>query len=181
MPNSEKQAFQKYADQVVAWLVELGYTHCFFVAGGNIMHLLDGVRRTMTCIPVVHEVSAGIAAEYFNESNSKNKAFALVTAGPGVSNIITAMSGAWLESRDLLVIAGQVKSTDLASGGIRQRGIQEIDGIGITHAVSKTALQVQSPITKTKFIETVSLGSTGRPGPIFIEFCLDAQGAPPIV
>ena len=54
MPNSEKQAFQKYADQVVAWLVELGYTHCFFVAGGNIMHLLDGVRRTMTCIPVVH-------------------------------------------------------------------------------------------------------------------------------
>ena len=181
MPNSEKQAFQKYADQVVAWLVELGYTHCFFVAGGNIMHLLDGVRRTMTCIPVVHEVSAGIAAEYFNESNSKNKAFALVTAGPGVSNIITAMSGAWLESRELLVIAGQVKSTDLASGGIRQRGIQEIDGIGITHAVSKTALQVQSPITKTKFVETVNLGSTGRPGPIFIEFCLDAQGAPPII
>ena len=181
MPNVEKPAFQKYADQVVAWLVELGYTHCFFVAGGNIMHLLDGVRRTMTCIPVVHEVSAGIAAEYFNESNSKHKAFALVTAGPGVSNIVTAMSGAWLESRELLVIAGQVKSTDLASGGIRQRGIQEIDGIGITQAVSKVALQVQSPIAKNKFVETVNLGITGRPGPVFIEFCLDAQGAPPIV
>ena len=181
MPNVEKPAFQKYADQVVAWLVELGYTHCFFVAGGNIMHLLDGVRRTMTCIPVVHEVSAGIAAEYFNESNSKHKAFALVTAGPGVSNIVTAMSGAWLESRELLVIAGQVKSTDLASGGIRQRGIQEIDGIGITQAVSKVVLQVQSPIAKNKFVETVNLGITGRPGPVFIEFCLDAQGAPPIV
>jgi len=181
VPNVEKPIFQKYADQVVAWLVEMGYTHCFFVAGGNIMHLLDGVRRTMTCIPVVHEVSAGIAAEYFNESNSDKKAFALVTAGPGVSNIITAMSGAWLESRELLVIAGQVKSTDLASGGIRQRGIQEIDGIGITQAVSKVALQVQSPIAKNKFVETVNLGITGRPGPVFIEFCLDAQGAPPIV
>ena len=34
---------KKYAEQMVDWLVELGYTHCFFVAGGNIMHLLDAV------------------------------------------------------------------------------------------------------------------------------------------
>jgi thiamine pyrophosphate-dependent acetolactate synthase large subunit-like protein len=44
-PNVEQH--QKHADQVVSWLAELGYTHCFFVAGGNIMHLLDGVRRKM--------------------------------------------------------------------------------------------------------------------------------------
>ena len=58
----------KYADLVVEWLEAEGYTHCFFVAGGNIMHLLDGVRRRLTCIPFVHEVAAGIAAEYFNEA-----------------------------------------------------------------------------------------------------------------
>ena len=67
----------KYADLVVEWLEEEGYTHCFFVAGGNIMHLLDGVRRRLTCIPFVHEVAAGIAAEYFNETSSEGKAFAL--------------------------------------------------------------------------------------------------------
>ena len=55
-----------HADQVMSWLNELGYTHCFFVAGGNIMHLLDGARTRFTCVPVVHEVAAGIAAEYFN-------------------------------------------------------------------------------------------------------------------
>ena len=93
------------------------------------MHLLDGARTRFTCIPVVHEVAAGIAVEYFNEANGTGRAFAMVTAGPGVSNIITAMSGAWLESRELLVIAGQVKSQDLATGGVRQRGIQEIDGV----------------------------------------------------
>lgn len=179
MTEPDVEHYQKYADQVVSWLAELGYTHCFFVAGGNIMHLLDGVRCKMRCIPFVHEVSAAIAAEYFNESNGNGRAFALVTAGPGVSNVITAMSGAWLESRELLVLAGQVKSTDLATNGIRQRGIQEIDGVGLTKTISKSSIQARIPISKTEFFQTVLLGKHGRPGPIFIEFCLDAQGAPP--
>ena len=171
----------KYAEQLTDWLVELGYTHCFFVAGGNIMHLLDGARTRFTCIPVVHEVAAGIAVEYFNEANGTGRAFAMVTAGPGVSNIITAMSGAWLESRELLVIAGQVKSQDLATGGVRQRGIQEIDGVGLAKPVAKCAVQLQAPIPKQEFIDLVNAGSSDRPGPVFIELCLDTQGAPPLL
>lgn len=170
----------KYAEQVTDWLVELGYTHCFFVAGGNIMHLLDGARTRFSCIPVVHEVAAGIAVEYFNESNGKGKAFALVTAGPGVSNIVTAMGGAWLESRELLVLAGQVKSEDLATNGVRQRGIQEIDGIGLTKAVSKKSVQLVKPLQKSDFVALVRNGYEGRPGPIFLEFCLDVQGMAPV-
>ncbi|MSZ11799.1 MAG: thiamine pyrophosphate-binding protein [Actinobacteria bacterium] len=170
----------KYAEQLTNWLVELGYTHCFFVAGGNIMHLLDGARTRFTCVPVVHEVAAGIAAEYFNEADGKGRAFALVTAGPGVSNILTAMGGAWLESRELLVIAGQVKSEDLASNGVRQRGIQEIDGVGLAAPVAKRSVQMKTPMSKSDFFSVVNEGVTERPGPIFIELCLDAQGAPPV-
>jgi acetolactate synthase-1/2/3 large subunit len=170
----------KYAEQLTDWLVELGYTHCFFVAGGNIMHLLDGARTRFTCVPVVHEVAAGIAAEYFNESGGSGRAFAMVTAGPGVSNIITAMGGAWLESRELLVIAGQVKSEDLASNGVRQRGIQEIDGVGLAAPVAKCSVQMKTPMPKADFCSMVNAGVTDRPGPIFIELCLDAQGAPPV-
>ena len=173
-------AASKYAEQLTDWLVELGYTHCFFVAGGNIMHLLDGARTRFTCVPVVHEVAAGIAVEYFNEAGGKGRAFAMVTAGPGVSNIITAMSGAWLESRELLVIAGQVKSEDLATGGGRQRGIQEIDGVGLAAPVAKHSVQMKKPMPKAEFVSLVNAGSTGRPGPVFIELCLDAQGAPPL-
>ena len=51
----------KYSDQFAGWLVEEGYTHCFYVAGGNIMHILNSVRTRMTCVPFVHEVGAGIA------------------------------------------------------------------------------------------------------------------------
>ena len=178
--TSAQSTPSKYAEQLTDWLVEIGYTHCFFVAGGNIMHLLDGARTRFTCIPVVHEVAAGIAVEYFNEANGTGRAFAMVTAGPGVSNIITAMSGAWLESRELLVIAGQVKSQDLATHGVRQRGIQEIDGVGLARPVAKCAVQLRAPISKHEFYDLVNIGSADRPGPVFIELCLDAQGATPL-
>ncbi|MFM8389066.1 MAG: thiamine pyrophosphate-binding protein, partial [Actinomycetota bacterium] len=160
------------------WLSQLGYTHCYFVAGGNIMHLLDGARTRMTCIPVVHEVAAGIAVEYFNESNGKGRAFALVTAGPGVTNILTAMGGAWLESRELLVLAGQVKSSDLATDGVRQRGIQEIDGVALAKPVAKVSTCIKEPIPAAQLVDAVLAGKRNRSGPVFLEFCLDAQGAP---
>ena len=168
----------KYAEVVMGWLSDLGYTHCFFVAGGNIMHLLDGARKKMTCIPTVHEVAAGIATEYFNESGGEGRAFALVTAGPGVSNILTAMSGAWLESRELLVMAGQVKSSDLAGPTLRQRGIQEIDGVALARSVAVNAECISVPWDRAQFTNAVLAGRRGRPGPTFIEICLDAQGAP---
>jgi acetolactate synthase I/II/III large subunit len=168
-----------HADQMIQWLHEMGYTHCFFVSGGNSMHLLNAARQKMTCVPVVHEVSAGIAAEYFNESHlSEGKAFVLVTAGPGLTNLVTALAGAYLESRELLVLGGQVKSSDLATNGLRQRGIQEIDGVAISQPISKAVFRVEQPISQRVFTGIVRQTSEGRKGPVVIEVCLDAQGAP---
>ncbi|MBN9106379.1 MAG: thiamine pyrophosphate-binding protein [Propionibacteriaceae bacterium] len=173
---------QKYGDLVVTWLRGLGYTHCFLVAGGNSMHLLDCVRKQMTCVPVAHEVSAGIAAEYFNEraraKGESERAFALVTAGPGLTNIVTAFAGAFLESRDLLVLGGQAKSTDLADPGMRQRGIQEIDGRSIVEPLCVVARTITRPVSRRVFEHWVSQGRTGRMGPVFLEFCLDVQAMP---
>jgi acetolactate synthase-1/2/3 large subunit len=167
----------KYSDRLATWLTELGYTHCFFVAGGNIMHLLDSCSRNFTCVPVVHEVAAGIAAEYFNEVSGKSRAFALVTAGPGLTNIITAMAGAYLESRELLVLGGQVKTTDLARGQVRQRGIQEIDGVSLAQTVSVKSVLMDRVMDRSEFCEVAEAGSHGRKGPVFIEIPLDIQGA----
>jgi acetolactate synthase-1/2/3 large subunit len=169
-----------YADQLTDWLSAEGYTHCFFVAGGNIMHLLNAARSRFTCIPFVHEVAAGIAAEYFNESRSSSsgRAFALVTAGPGLTNIVTALAGAFLESRELLVIGGQVKSSDLATDGLRQRGIQEIDGLAIAQPVCVATLAITRPLPRSVAMTPVIRSRTPRMGPAFIEVTLDAQGAP---
>lgn len=168
-----------YADQFTDWLQDEGYTHCFFVAGGNIMHLLNSARTRLTCIPVVHEVAAGIAAEYFNEvsGSPKRRAFALVTAGPGVTNVLTAVAGAYAESRELLVVGGQVKSSDLASDDLRQRGIQEVDGLAVMTPICKAVKRLQAPVSRAVIQDVIRRGSQARKGPVYIEFCLDAQAA----
>ena len=166
----------KYSEYISEFLANEGYTHCYFVAGGNIMHLLDAARTRFTCIPVIHEVAAGIAVEYFNETNSNGKkAFALVTAGPGLTNIVTALAGAFLESRELLVLGGQVKNSDLKSQGMRQRGIQEVDGVDIVSPITKSSLRLNSPMASESLAEILSEKS--RPGPIFIEIPLDVQAS----
>src|SRR6218665_1565925 len=142
------------------------------------MHLIDGVRKRMTCVATVHEVAAGLAAEAFNAAEGEGRAFALVTAGPGLTNAVTALAWAGLESRELLVIGGQVKTEDLNRGEVRQRGIQEVDGRDIAAPVSVASVRMERPFDRSEFVELVERGRTGRPGPVFIEVCLDVSGAP---
>lgn len=167
----------KYSDQIGEWLKAAGYTHYFYVGGGNIMHLTESLSRYLTGVPVVHEVAAGIAAEYFNEIAAPAKALALVTAGPGLTNIMTAISGAWLESRELLVIGGQVKTTDLARGQVRSRGIQEVDGVALVESTTKIAYRFMRPLAAAQFLSKLSASWTPRKGPVFLEIPLDVQAA----
>ena len=165
----------KYSDQIGHWLREAGYTHYFYVGGGNIMHLTESLDRCLTGVPVVHEVAAGIAAEYFNELAAPAKALALVTAGPGLTNIVTAMSGAFLESRELLVIGGQVKTADLANQQLRSRGIQEVDGVSLVASTCKLAHRLLKPASAQEFHDLISESWRPRKGPVFLEMPLDVQ------
>jgi acetolactate synthase I/II/III large subunit len=166
----------KYSDLIAKWLVEAGYGKCFSLGGGNIMHLVESVSRAMDVVPVVHEVAAGIAAEYFTETGAGQRAFALVTTGPGLTNIVTALAGAYMESRELLVIGGQVKTADLCRGELRQRGIQEIEGARMVEAITKCSVRIDEPISRRAFLDLVELGRQPRKGPVFIEMPLDVQG-----
>ncbi len=168
----------KYSDQLAHWLKQLGYTHCFFLSGGNIMHIQESFRTNFKCIPIIHEVAAGIATEYFNATSDKTKAIALVTAGPGLTNIVTSVGGAFLESRELLVIGGQVKTTDLCLGEVRQRGIQEIDGVSIVKPITNKAVRLNKIVSFEKIKEMVQIPPDKRKGPVFLEIPLDIQGAP---
>ena len=169
----------KFSDLLTDKLLQLGYSHCYFVAGGNIMHLLNSVRSRFTCVPFAHEVGAAIATEYHNASISglQGRAFCLVTAGPGLTNAVTGVAGAWQESRELLILGGQVKTVDLADSGLRQRGIQEVDGVELLRSITKAALRIDSPSQLEDALEAVRLGGTPRKGPVFLELPLDAQAA----
>ena len=120
---------------------------------------------------------ATIAAEYFNQVATCGRAYTLVTAGPGLTNSVTGMAGAYLESHELLVVGGQAKSADLAHGTLRQRGIQEIDGVSIARPVCKSTALIEHPVADSEIVSLVAAARTDRQGPVFIECCLDAQGA----
>jgi len=165
----------KYSDYFIDSLVELGYTHCFFVGGGNVMHLLESARTRLECIAVVHEVSAGIAAEYFNVAHRSDgkRAFALVTAGPGITNMATAIGGAWLESRELLIVGGQARTEFISHPEVRQIGHQQIDGRSIVEPMSKLSITITEPLSRNELTSVTDISKTGRKGPVFLEICLD--------
>jgi acetolactate synthase-1/2/3 large subunit len=136
----------------------------------------------MICIPTVHEVAAVIAAEYHNATvnngaaaDGVGKALAMVTAGPGLTNAVTGLSGAFLESRELLLLGGQVKVQDLAPQGLRQLGIQEVDGVAVAAPLCKQSLCLKEPLDQEAFLSKASASWTGRPGPVFLELPLDVQ------
>jgi acetolactate synthase-1/2/3 large subunit len=174
MDNFENRKFSELITDV---LVDHQYTHCFFVAGGNIMHLIESFSARLEMIPVVNEIGAVIGAEYFNEFGKLNgkKAVALVTAGPGITNCVTGIAGAYLESRELLVIGGQVKSQDLKSKDLRQNGIQEIDGVTLLQSITNLSQRIDKPLTYNELSELISIPGSIRKGPVFLEVCLDTQ------
>lgn len=164
----------KYSDDFMSWLKSAGYTHCFFVAGGNAMHLIESASYKFECVPFINEVGAAIAADSFNEICRENqRAFVLVTAGPGLTNVTTAVASAWVDRRELLVIGGQAKSTDLSRGKIRQMGFQEIGGVEILSSITKKSVLVDSQIGQEELNEYVSLTKSHPKGPVFLEVCLD--------
>jgi acetolactate synthase-1/2/3 large subunit len=167
----------KYSDTLSGWLREFGFTHFFYVGGGNIMHLTESLSNHLTGIPVIHEVAAVIASEYFNETAPKDqKAIALVTAGPGLTNTITGIAGAWLENRFVLVLGGQVKTSDLKGElNIRQRGIQEIDGVTLVSSICKRAVRLLKPASKNTIYSLIQECDSDKKGPLFIELPLDVQ------
>ena len=169
----------KYSDVFMDWLKDEGYTHCFFVGGGNVMHLLESASHRFECIPVVHEVAAGIAAEYFNEIADTNmRAFVMVTAGPGITNLVTAVGGAWLENRELLIVGGQAKRSDLSRGRVRQTGHQEIDGVGILKTITKASVLADRQLSEVEVKSLCELSRSGKKGPVFIEICIDVSAEP---
>lgn len=168
---------KKFSEQFCDLLVQLGYRDCYFVAGGNSMHLLDAARTRFNCHPVVHEVSAVIAAEYGNAAESEQKAWALLTAGPGLTNAITGIAGSWLESREVLIVGGQVKSGDLKQNPKRQNGIQEIDGVELVRSITKKAYRVAKLDCLAEVVEVIDASKEGRKGPVFIEVPVDISGA----
>lgn len=170
----------KLSDYVFRFIADLGVKHVFMVPGGGAMHLNDslGNCQDIEYVCNLHEQAGAIAAEaYARVTNSLG--VVLVTTGPGGTNAITGVAGAWLESTPCLIISGQVKRADMKGElQIRQRGPQELDIISIVKSITKYAVTVTDPTTIRYHLEkAVALATSGRKGPVWLDIPLDVQAA----
>ncbi|OHC71878.1 MAG: acetolactate synthase [Rhodocyclales bacterium RIFCSPLOWO2_02_FULL_63_24] len=170
----------RVADYLMSSLADLGIDHVFALPGGGAMHLNDGLacEPRISAIPCHHEQACGIAAEAWGRVTGKF-GVAMVTTGPGATNVITPVAGAWIESVPMLVISGQVKRADLLRDRpLRQSGVQEVDIVPIVRSITKYAVTVQDPATiRYHFERALHEMRGGRPGPVWLDIPLDVQAA----
>lgn len=172
----------KLSDWVAGELVRHGIGHVFMLTGGGAMHLNHslGTHAGLQCTFTHHEQALAMAAEaYYRLTN--RLAVVNVTSGPGGTNAITGVYGAFVDSVGMLVISGQVKTeTTVRSTGLplRQYGDQELDIEELVRPITKYATMVTDPRSIRYHLEkAIYLATSGRPGPCWLDIPLDVQAA----
>lgn len=168
----------KVSDYVVKRLEETGVGHMFMLPGGGAMHLNDSIGKSQRIqyVPCMHEQGCSIAAEAYARVNN-TLGLLMVTTGPGGTNALTGVAGAFLESTPMFVVSGQVKRADMINHqGIRQQGMQELDIISVVTPITKYAALVDDPLMIRYHMERALYEAThGRKGPVWLDIPLDVQ------
>ena len=179
--GSSKRVY-RVADYLLNRLADLGIEDVFFLPGGGAMYLNDALacESRITAIPCHHEQACGIAAEAYGRTHQSGFGVAMVTTGPGATNVLTPVAGAWIESLPLFVLSGQVKRPDALRGRpLRQSGVQEVDVVSMVKPITKYAVTIDSPENVRKYFEeAIWHMREGRPGPVWLDVPLDVQAAP---
>ena len=173
----------RVADYITSYLQKMGAKKVFLLNGGMMMHLVDtlGHRGGLEYVAQHHEQASAMAADgYARRSGELGVCFA--TSGPGATNILTGLAGAWQDSTPVLFLTGQSKSTQTIekSGieGLRQYGTFEVDIVPVVKSMTKYAVMVMDPRSIRFHLEkALHLAMAGRPGPVLLDLPLDIQGA----
>ena len=175
----------RVADYIAQFIAENEQTAktIFMVSGGGNMHLIDalGKNEGLEYVCNHHEQACAMAAEGYARVSNKI-GIAYVTTGPGGTNAITGVIGAWLDSIPMMIISGQVKfETTIASQpelSLRQLGDQEINIVDIVRPITKYAVMITDKNKIRYHLEKAFFDAKhGRPGPVWLDIPLDIQGA----
>lgn len=176
----------KLSDYVVRFIADQGVKHVFLVTGGGAMHLNQslGAEPAIEAICNSHEQASAICAEGYSKATN-HLGVCMVTTGPGGTNAVTGVAGAWLDSTPTLFVSGQVKRPDRMFDqdgrplGMRQLGVQEVDIVSIVKPITKYAVTVLEPREIRYHMEkAIYLALNGRPGPVWVDIPLDVQASP---
>ncbi|HLS22115.1 MAG TPA: biosynthetic-type acetolactate synthase large subunit [Paenalcaligenes sp.] len=158
------------ADIVVRSLIDQGVEHVFGYPGGAVLYIYDAIFKQdeFRHILVRHEQAAVHAADAYSRSTNK-VGVALVTSGPGLTNAVTGITTAYMDSIPLVVISGQV-----GTSAIGEDAFQECDAVGITRPCVKHNFLVRDVRDLADTLhKAFYLANTGRPGPVLVDIPKD--------
>lgn len=160
------------AEITIRCLQEEGVSHIFGYPGGAVLFLYDELFKQdkVKHILVRHEQAALHAADGYARSSNK-VGVALVTSGPGVTNAVTGIATAYMDSIPMVIISGQVPTA-----AIGQDAFQEVDTVGITRPCVKHNFLVKDITELAATIKKAFyIASTGRPGPVLVDIPKDVS------
>lgn len=170
----------KISDYIMNFIADIGVTDVFCVTGGGAMHMNNslGYNERLNGVFMLHEQGASIAAEAYARIH-EGYGCCLVTSGPGATNAITGLVGAYIDSIPVIFISGQAKRADLVGNQkVRQFGVQEVDIVSMVKSYSKYAVQIKEPEDiRYELEKAVAIAVNGRPGPVWIDVPLDIQAS----
>jgi len=170
----------KVSDFIFNFLKNKGVDTIFSVSGGAAAHLLNSSSKFgFTHICNYHEQSSAMSAEGYSRITNK-PACVLVTNGPGSTNTITGVLGAYQDSIPMVVISGQVPTNQslnsLENKNLRQLGVQECDIIKMVSSITKYSVQITDKNLVEYHLNRAYMEATsGRMGPVWIDVPLDIQ------
>jgi acetolactate synthase-1/2/3 large subunit len=174
---------EKVSDILIKFLEDKAIEKVFLLSGGMIMHLLDSVSKSnkINYYCFHHEQAAAMAAESYSRVSNKT-GVCFVTSGPGSTNTITGIVGAWLDSVPLIVITGQTRSNLSVKASkiknLRTLGNFEVDMENISKPITKYSVFVDKAEDILFHLEKAFfIANDGRPGPVLLDIPLDIQGA----
>ncbi len=173
-PDSHPAPMMTGAAIVIEALKAQGVEVMFGYPGGAVLPIYDALfsEPAIRHILVRHEQGAGHAAEGYARSTGK-PGVALVTSGPGATNMVTPIADAMMDSIPMVVITGQVPTHLIGTDAF-----QECDTVGITRCCAKHNYLVTDVDQLARTIhEAFHVASTGRPGPVVIDIPKDVQFA----
>ena len=162
------------AEIVFKCLEDQNVEHIFGYPGGAVLPIYDELKNhpTIKHILVRHEQGAGHAAEGYARSTGK-PGVVLVTSGPGATNVVTALTDAYMDSVPLVCISGQVPTHLIGTDAF-----QECDTTGITRPCTKHNWLVKDINDLPRIMhEAFEVATTGRPGPVLVDIPKDIQFA----
>lgn len=169
----EKPKFLTGAQAIMESLVAQGVETIFGYPGGAIMPTYDALydyQDKLKHILVRHEQGAGHAAQGYARMTNR-AGVALVTSGPGATNLMTPIADAMLDSTPMVCLVGQVKGNLLGTDAF-----QECDIIGVSMPITKWNYQVVDANEIPEMIaKAFHIAETGRPGPVLLDLTRTAQ------